>query len=242
MKKKIIIYGGSSNIARELIKFLKKDNVYFIIFCRKKDQVLEFFQDEKIDNESFEIFEVDLLNLSSNIDVVRKMKNDIEGLVWIAGSSGDPILEFNNDKECENNIKINFLHPIIIINKIISKLDVNKKTFVSVLTSVAGLRGRSKRLFYCSAKAGMISYLSGLRQKLSKTNTRVITIIPGYMSTKPFNINSPKFLITSPQKAAKIIYKSIYSNKEIVYISNVWRFIMYFINLIPEKIFKNLKF
>ena len=88
----------------------------------------------------------------------------------------------------------------------------------------------------------MISYLSGLRQKLSKTNTRVITIIPGYMSTKPFSINSPKFLITSPQKAAKIIYKSIYSNKEIVYISNVWRFIMYFINLIPEKIFKNLKF
>ena len=203
---------------------------------------MEFFQDEKIDNESFEIFEVDLLNLSSNIEVVRKMKNDIEGLVWIAGSSGDPILEFNNDKECENNIKINFLHPIIIINKIISKLDVNKKTFVSVLTSVAGLRGRSKRLFYCSAKAGMISYLSGLRQKFSKTNTRVITIIPGYMSTKPFNINSPKILITSPQNAAKIIYKSIYSNKEIVYISNVWRFIMYFINLIPEKIFKNLKF
>ena len=80
MKKKIIIYGGSSNIARELIKFLKKDNVYFIIFCRKKDQVLEFFQDEKIDNESFEIFEVDLLNLSSNIEIVRKMKNDIEGL------------------------------------------------------------------------------------------------------------------------------------------------------------------
>ena len=40
----------------------------------------------------------------------------------------------------------------------------------------------------------MISYLSGLRQKFSKTNTRVITIIPGYMSTKPFNINSPKQL------------------------------------------------
>ena len=108
----------------------------------------------------------------------------------------------------QNNIKINFLHPIIIINKIISKLDVNKKTFVSVLTSVAGLRGRSKRLFYCSAKAGMISYLSGLRQKFSKTNTRVITIIPGYMSTKPFSINSPKFLITSPQKSLETLIKT----------------------------------
>ena len=242
MKKKIIIYGGSSYISRELIKCFEKDDVYFIIFCRKKDEVLKFFKDTKMDSQSFKIFEVDLLDLNSNIEIIEKFNKDIDGLIWIPGLTGDPILEFNNDKECEKNIKINFLHPMIIINKIVTKLEVNKNTYISVLTSVAGLRGRSKRLFYSSAKAGMIAYLSGLRQKLSNTNTRIITIIPGYMSTKSFNIDSPKFLVTSPKKAAQIIYKSIQSKKEIVYISNIWRFIMFFLNLIPEKIFKNLKF
>ena len=133
---------------------------------------------------------------------------------------------------------INLINPILIINHFIPKLSDN--SFISVITSVAGVRGRSKNLFYCSAKAGLINYLSGLRQLLHKRNILVNTVIPGWMSTDSFTENSAKLLIVKPSKAAKIIYKSIYSNKEIVYISNVWRFIMYFINLIPEKIFKNL--
>ena len=96
MKKKIIIYGGSSYISRELIKCFEKDDVYFIIFCRKKDEILKFFQDTKIDSKSFKIFEVDLLDLNSNIEIIEKFNKDIDGLIWISGLTGDPILEFNN--------------------------------------------------------------------------------------------------------------------------------------------------
>ena len=31
----------------------------------------------------------------------------------------------------------------------------------------------------------------------------ILTIIPGYMSTKPFKENAPQFLITTPEKTAK---------------------------------------
>ena len=139
-------------------------------------------------------------------------------------------------------VQINFVNPVLLINKILPKMKTGKKSFVAVLTSVAGLRGRSKRLFYSSAKAGLIAYLSALRQKFNKKNINVITVIPGYMNTKPFNIKAPKFLICSPEKAAKIIYKSIIKKKEIVYINFFWRIIMMIINFIPEKIYKKLKF
>jgi len=121
-------------------------------------------------------------------------------------------------------------------------MKTGKKSFIAVFTSVAGLRGRSKRLFYSSAKSALITYLSGLRQKLNREQIHILTVIPGYMRTKPFNIKAPSFLITSPEKSAQIVYNAIKKEKEIVYINFFWRIIMFCINLLPEKIYKKLKF
>ena len=40
--KQIIIYGGSSDISKELIKILSNDYNQFIIFCRSKNIVEEY--------------------------------------------------------------------------------------------------------------------------------------------------------------------------------------------------------
>ena len=64
---------------------------------------------------------------------------------------------------------------------------------------------------------------------------KVITVIPGYINTLSFKETGPKFLIASPEKAAKIIYNGIKKNKEIIYINMFWKFIMKLINFIPEK-------
>ena len=65
------------------------------------------------------------------------------------------------------------------------------------------------------------------------------------MKTKVFEAGgwkAPFFLISSSKKSAQIINKAIESKKEIVYINFFWRIIMFFISLIPEKIFKKFKF
>jgi short-subunit dehydrogenase len=128
-----------------------------------------------------------------------------------------------------------------LISKLTSKIKQNNNSFIAVVTSVAGLRGRQKNFFYGSAKSGMISFLSGLRQKFSgKIN--VLTIIPGYIKTEKLNIDAPALLVTSPEKTARIINEAIKNKKEVIYINFLWRVIMFFLVLIPEKIFKNFKF
>ena len=231
-------------MSREIIRILSKKNYYFIIFCRNKNDVLKYLDEVKIISTHYEIWEVDLLDLNKNIEIINKFNEDIHGLIWIAGKTGDPKKEFENIDICIDNLKINYVNPIVIINKIITKFnsDINQKRFITVLTSVAGLRGRAERLFYSSAKAGLISYLSGLRQKLNQQNIKVITVIPGYMKTKPFNIKSFNFLISSPKKSAEIICGAINTNKDIVYVNKIWGVIMLLVNLIPEKIFKKMKF
>mgnify|MGYP001167626184 CR=1 FL=1 len=241
MSKKILIYGGSSLISKELINLYYKEDYNFIIFCRKKELVLSYLVDLKLDNNKFKIFDIDLIDLQKNLDLVSKLEDNIDGVIWISGYTGDAENEFSNIESASKNIKINFLHPVLIINKLLPKIIGNGKGFLAVVCSVAGLRGRAKNIFYGSSKSGLITYLSGLRQKFhNKLN--ILTIIPGYMSTNSFKQTAPGFLITSPKKAASIIVRAIRTKKEIIYINSFWRIIMFFVKNIPEKIFKKLKF
>ena len=237
----IIIYGGSSLIAKELIKKLSVKYKKFIIFCRKKNYIDQYIKELELHDLDIKIFETDILNLDKNYSIIQDL-NCIRGLIWLTGDTGNPEEEFIDNEKCEKTIRVNFLNPVLIINKIVPKIIEDADSFVVVLASVAGLRGRKKNLYYSSSKSGLIAYLSGLRQKLAEKKINVVTVIPGYMKTRQFNLKAPSFLITSPKKASDIICNAIYSKKEIVYINFIWKIIMLVVRLLPEKIFKKLNF
>ena len=180
--KKILIYGASSLISLELIKLLNKDVSKFFLFCRDKNEIEIFLKNNNFDIEKFSIFEVDLLDIKKNLEIIDHIKN-IDGVIWVAGFSGNTEEELKNLDLSEKNLRINFLNPILIINKTLTKLNLNSESFVVAITSVAGLRGRGKNFIYGSAKAGLIAYLSGLRQKYNQRLT-VISVIPGYIEQK----------------------------------------------------------
>lgn len=240
MKKKILIYGASSLISLELIKLLNQDVSKFFLFCRDKNEIEIFLKNNNFDIEKFSIFEVDLLDIKKNLEIMDHMEN-IDGVIWVAGFSGNTEEELKNLDLSEKNLRINFINPLLIINKILTKMNLNSESFVVAVTSVAGLRGRGKNFIYGSAKAGLISYLSGLRQKYKQRLT-VISVIPGYIKTKNFKIKAPNFLICEPSDLAKKIIKAIKYKNEIIYSSFAWRIIMMVIKIIPEKIFKKFNF
>ena len=241
MMKKILIYGGTSLLSLELIKIYLKQSYEFIVFTRDEENFKSRVRKLGLDEKKFEIYEADLSNLEENFKFISGIKKNIQGILWIAGETGNAVSEFQDPVLAKKNIEVNFLHPTLIICKLISKLNTDQENFIAVVTSVAGLRGRKKNFFYGSAKSGMISFLSGLRQKFSG-QINILTIIPGYMSTEKFDLNASKFLVTSPERSARIIYNAINNKKEIVFINFFWRVIMFFISLIPEKIFKKLNF
>lgn len=245
--KNLIIYGGTSEISYHLIKIYYQECEKFIIFCTNKNNFLNLFKNDEIEINpiKFDVFETNILEINQNLEIINKLDNNNSGIFWVAGKTGDPGEEYLNILSAKKNLEINFVHPTLILNELSKKLIKQKDSFIAVFTSVAGLRGRKKQLFYSSSRAGLISYLSGLRQKLSKDKILILTIIPGYMNTKPFrnqNWSIPKFLITEPRDVALQVRKGIQKNKEIIFINFFWRFIMTIVKLIPEKIFKKLSF
>ena len=241
MTKKIFIHGGSSMISKHLIEKLQDTTDQFYIFCRSTIATKEIINFNNYKSNKFSFYENDLSNLESTLKDINKLPNDITGVFWITGYTGFPEEEWNDINLLKQNLEINFLNVVVCLNLLTKKMILTKKNFLCVLTSVAGLRGRKQRLFYSAAESGLISFMSGLRQKYNN-RLKIVTVVPGYMSTKSFNIKAPKFLVVSPKQCARIILNGINSNQEIIYINWLWKIIMFFVNLIPEKIFKKLSF
>ena len=81
--KKILIYGGTSEISTELIRIYQKSCEKIIIFSRSKDKLLKTLKEKStIDcsENKIEIFEVDLLDLEINLDIIKNFESDISGI------------------------------------------------------------------------------------------------------------------------------------------------------------------
>jgi short-subunit dehydrogenase len=245
MTKKIFLHGGSSLISKYLIKYLSKEFNEFYIFCRSIDKTIKILQPDSFPENKFFYFENDIADFEKTKLDIEKLPNDLSGVFWISGYTGNPELEFENINECKKNLEVNFINIVLCTNLLTKKVIINNKNFICIITSVSGLRGRQKRLFNSAAKGGLINYLSGLRQKLNN-KIKIITVIPGYVSTESFNKNIesalPNFLISTPDKCAQIILSGIRQNNEIIYVNTAWRIIMFILGIIPEKIYKRLNF
>lgn len=225
--KKILIFGAGSDIAQSLSKKLEKDNILYKVSSNK-----DFVNNSEKNNWFYSTFE-DLNTINQTINKI----DNIDVLIIFNGrltSSKKASLE--EDREL---IDINFIYPKMIISKIIEKYR-SSNLHIAAVTSVAGERGRYKNITYSSSKAALNSYLSSIRQKYSMH--KITTIKLGMVKTKmTSHLNLNKFLADTPEDASNLILKGLQSKKDII-ISFKWKLIMSIIKILPESIFKRLKF
>ena len=111
-------------------------------------------------------------------------------------------------------MKINFYNVVLCINYLLENKLTFQKRFLTIISSVAGERGRAEIYIMVHTKAAS-SYLSGIRQKFNN-KLHVMTVVAGWTKTKNFKLNVLNFWLFS-RKICKIIYDGI-KKKEIVYI------------------------
>ena len=142
-------------------------------------------------------------------------------------------------------INSNYIYPakcLELISNIFLNENSSKEKIILGISSVAGDRGRAKNFHYGAAKSAFTVFLSGLRQKLSKSRIIVITVSLGFVDTKMTKgLKVSNLLTAKPEKIAKKIIDCL-EKKKLIYTPIRWRIIMIIIKLIPEKIFKKFNF
>jgi decaprenylphospho-beta-D-erythro-pentofuranosid-2-ulose 2-reductase len=164
-----------------------------------------------------------------------------DGVVVAFGYLGDQGRAQNDFAEAQKIIQTNFVGAVSILEIIAADFQRRGKGFIIGIGSVAGERGRQSNYFYGAAKGALSIYLSGLRNRLSRHQVRVITVLPGFIQTKMTQgMDLPGLLTATPDQVAGDIFKAYSKTKDVIYTRWFWRWIMAVIKAIPEPVFKRL--
>ncbi|MEM0948636.1 MAG: SDR family NAD(P)-dependent oxidoreductase [Pseudomonadota bacterium] len=139
----------------------------------------------------------------------------------------------------EDTVKDNFTGPAQLLTLLSPVLEETKGTVVGV-GSVAGDRGRIGNYVYGAAKAGFHTYMSGLRNRLTRAGGHAVTVKPGFVDTAMTWGLDGMFLVAAPDDVARDILRAVDKRRDVIYTPFFWRYIMLIIRSVPEKIFKKL--
>jgi len=231
----ILVIGGNSDIGYATAKVFAQ-NKYNIHLVSRNISELEI---KKKEIES--LYKVDCKITSINIlneeNVNNFFSENLESPEIILITVG--FMEVD-EKNYEKIASINYVSPMLFIEKSLTKYKTQKKLNTIIgISSVAGDRGKKKNSVYSSSKSAFSSYLDGLRQRLYLDGIRVMTVKPGFVKTKMTeNLKLPKILISNVSHVGNKIFKAYKSKKNTLYVPRYWSIIMFIYKMIPETIFK----
>jgi len=231
----ILVIGGNSDIGYATAKVFAQ-NKYNIHLVSRNISQLEIKKKEIEDLYKVEckITSLDILNKEN---VNRYFDEHLESPNIILIAVGHAEID---EKNYEKIASINYVSPMVFIEKSLIKYKTQKKLDTIIgISSVAGDRGKKRGSIYTSSKSAFSSYLDGLRQRLYSDKIHVITVKPGWVETKMTkNLDLPKIMITSVDFVGNKIFKSYKTKKNTLYVPGYWSIIMFFYKMIPETIFK----
>jgi short-subunit dehydrogenase len=165
------------------------------------------------------------------------------GVVLCYGYLVDQPLTQSDPAEARRTIDVNFTSAVLLLERFAERFEKQKSGAITVISSVAGDRGRQSNYTYGAAKAGLTAYLQGLRNRLYHAGVHVLTVKPGFVDTRMSQgrVNPKSPLLASPEQVARSIDRAILRRKDVLYTPWFWWGIMTIIRLIPEPVFKRLR-
>jgi short-subunit dehydrogenase len=133
-----------------------------------------------------------------------------------------------------------FTGPARLLTMIAPLIEARGAGCIVGVASVAGDRGRVGNYVYGAAKAGFATYLSGLRNRLTRAGGHVVTVKPGFVDTAMTWGLPGMFLVAPPEAVAASILRAVERRRNVIYTPFFWRYIMLIIRAVPEPIFKKL--
>jgi short-subunit dehydrogenase len=171
----------------------------------------------------------------------ERLGDALEGVLLCFGHMEDQVEAQRDFAMARRIIDANYTAAVSMLEIFARYFEERKGGFIAAVSSVAGDRGKQSNYLYGSAKAGLTTFLDGLRNRLFRSGVRVTTIKPGFVDTKMTFGMTGLMLVAPPETAGKDIFNAIRKRKDLVFTPWFWRYIMVVFRHIPEWIFKRLK-
>lgn len=242
--KNIIIIGATSVMAKEFAKLyaIEKANFYLIARDTLKLQIIK--QDLTVRGANmvytapFDANQFDSHQVL--IEQAFAMLGRVDVLLVAHGSLPNQELCQTDFIKTIEELNTNGVSVISLLTHAAFKMEHQKSGNITVITSVAGDRGRQSNYVYGAAKGMVSTFLQGLAQRLSKSGVHVLDVKPGFVDT-PMTAEFEKGVLwAKPEKVAQIIKTRINKKKSFSYTPSFWFVIMTTIKFIPKFVFNRI--
>ncbi len=245
MTKRVLILGATSAIARATAAALAKKGYALHLAGRDLEELARIASDLRLrygTDVGCAEFDADRPDEhEAFVQATVAETGGFYGVVLAFGYLGDNELAARDSAEATRIVSRNLTGAVSVLTYCAEYLRVRGEGCIVGLSSVAGDRGRQSNYAYGAAKAGLSTYLQGLRNRLHPAGVRVTTVKPGFVDTAMTFGMDGLFLVASPEYVGERIARLMETRAKVVYLPWFWRYIMWIIRCIPEFLFKRLK-
>ena len=188
--------------------------------------------------------QLDLSEEGGTRGLVSRAVETLGGLDTVIYAAGQLLDQANLNRESQRlheTMDVNAVSAMILLNEAGGFFEYQRHGQIVAIGSVAGDRGRASNYAYGAAKGALEIFMSGLRQRLSKSGVAVLLVKPGFVDTPMTAAFKKGPLWATPDRIASDIVRAMQTGNRVIYTPWYWRWIMLAIRLIPESIFTRLQ-
>jgi len=241
----MVVFGGTSAIAQAIVRAAGRERAVRVLLLGRNAQRLQSVKDDLTARgltAAFQCADPSDSTLPWESLLRAAMPGRIDLFLVAHGELPVQELTLADPALVARTLQVNFSSAAVLTVACARMLEQQGGGSLAVIGSVAADRGRASNFVYGSAKAGLETFLEGMRHRLAKNpNIRITTIKPGLTDT-PMTADMPKGpLFSSAEKVGALSWKAIKNGVPVAYVPGWWWPILSIIRWVPRKIFYRTK-
>ena len=200
--KTILITGANRGIGLELVKESLAKKFSVIGTFRNKQNSQELFQ---LSSNNIRLFEMDVVDEKSVLDVSKNIHNPIDYLICNAGINNGYGNIFDQDHTHEKMLEVLNVNVIgsILTVKHFSKI-LNKDAKIILISSIMGVQNHSgsSATIYRASKAAVNNIMISISEEFKSKKITVASFHPGWVRT---DMGGPNATLSTKESASSLI-------------------------------------
>ena len=245
--KSAVIVGASSGVGRALAGALAARGWKLVLSARDRRDLDAVAADLNLRfNVACEPLPVDLSNCDfageTFCEQCVSALGVIDALFYVAGAIDDHDDGSTDDETTLKLAQVNYVSAIKTLGAFAKLFDQRGRGTLVGFSSIAAAAPRRQNVVYSSAKAGLETYLRGLRHRFADTPVSVQGYALGYVDTAMAYGKKLLLPAVSANAVANEVVRNLNRDIGIKYYPAYWRLITLALRLLPWFIYKRLRF
>lgn len=213
--KVVLITGASSGIGAALARELSRRGAKLGLVARRGALLRELAASLPGPSATAAADVSDRHAITAAVAEIRRSLGPIDLAIANAGLSHPTRLHPINHEQIEEVIRVNLLGVIHTLNAVLPEMLERKQGHLAAVSSLAAYKGLPGAAAYCASKAGVNTYLEGLRIQLRPHGVEVTLVCPGFVETPMVSGQKRMPLLLSPDQAARRIAEALARRRKV---------------------------